>query len=185
MIMDLKPAPHDASLNTTSYYSWNNFDFHTDLSFAAEPPDLVAMLCVQPDARREGLSLLADARACLPGLSGSILAELQRPQFTFSAPAHYRGETLPQRPILTRNLSGGFDIRVRFDKLTTESASAKQALRELYDALDACKQVFLLEKNSVSVMDNRRLVHGRTAFTPSFDAHDRHLKRIYGMRHHG
>jgi L-asparagine oxygenase len=185
MIMDIKPTPHDTSVKAVSYYTWNSFNYHTDLSFADAPPDLITMICVLPDARREGLSLVADSRACVSGLSDSALAELQQPQFTFGAPAHYRGESLRQKPILTRNQSGHFDIRVRFDKMTAESAGANRAVRELYDALAGCKQEFFLERNSGYIVDNRRLVHGRSAFTPSFDAHDRHLKRIYGMRHPG
>jgi L-asparagine oxygenase len=182
MIMDIKPVRHDPATQATSYYTWNDFDYHTDLSFADTPPDLIAVLCVQPDARREGLSLFSDARSCLAGLSAPALQELQQPQFTFSAPAHYRGKRLPLKPVFTRNQNGQFDIRVRFDKLTTESAPAKQALRELYNVLDAGRREFFLEQNSGYVVDNHRIVHGRSAFTPSFDESDRHLKRIYGMR---
>ncbi len=32
------------------------------------------------------------------------------------------------------------------------------------------------------MIDNRRVVHGRTPFSPTFSDTDRHLKRILGMR---
>lgn len=183
MIMDIKPSPHDTTENPTSYYTWNDFDFHTDLTFAETPPELLAVVCVQPHAHGEGFSLFADAECCLRYLSRSALHELQKPQFEFGAPLHYRGGPISRRPVLTLNAKGKFDLRLRFDKLTTPNEQAKSALRELYEALNRARVQISLKQNSAYILNNRRVVHGRTAFTPVFDATDRHLKRIYAMRH--
>jgi L-asparagine oxygenase len=182
MVMDLKPVKHAMSVETTSYYSWNDFDYHTDLQYVDDPPDFIAVLCVTPDARGEGRSIFADVRAVVPDLRPSTLAELQQPSFVFKAPPHYRGGLVARKPVLERNAHGEFLVRVRFDRASTDTPEAEAALKELSAAFDRHRIEFLVKRSEAYVIDNRRVVHGRTPFSPTFSASDRHLKRILGMR---
>ncbi|MBA3532095.1 MAG: TauD/TfdA family dioxygenase [Ardenticatenales bacterium] len=182
MIMDLKPVRHEMSVETTSYYSWNEFDYHTDLSYVDEPPDFIAVLCVQPDPNGEGESIFSDVRVSAPALSPEAISALQEPHFTFRAPPHYKGGRVVQLPILERTPAGELTLRVRFDRLEAEGVEAQAALQELYHTLDQNKVEILLPHHSAYIVDNRRVVHGRSPFTPTFDERDRHLKRILGMR---
>jgi alpha-ketoglutarate-dependent taurine dioxygenase len=182
MVMDLKPVPHEMTKETTSYYSWNEFDYHTDLSHVDAPPDLIIVLCVTPDARGEGRSIFADVRAAAPELSAAALEALQKPQFVFRAPPHYRSGRAARLPILSRNAQGEWQIRVRFDRTTAETPEAEGALQELSAALDKHRLELLLDKNTAYIVDNLRVAHGRTPFTPTFSEGDRHLKRILGVR---
>ena len=86
------------------------------------------------------------------------------------------------QPVLSRNEEGRLTLKVRFDRMTGKTEEAEQALYELYQALDKNKFSFLLNPNALYIADNRRVVHGRKAFTATFDENDRHLKRIFGMR---
>jgi L-asparagine oxygenase len=182
MVMDIKPIKHEMSVETTSYYSWNNFDYHTDLQYVDAPPDFIAIICVRPDARGEGRSIFSDVRAAVRDLSPQIVAELQKPNFLFKAPPHFRGGLLARKPILERDARGEFRVRVRFDRATTETPEAEAALQSLSAAFDKHRIEFLVDKDSAYVIDNRRVVHGRTPFSPTFSASDRHLKRILGNR---
>jgi GNAT superfamily N-acetyltransferase len=182
MVMDLKPVKHDMSVETTSYYSWNNFDYHTDLQYVDDPPDFIAVICVTPDANGEGRSIFADIRAAARDLSPDTLAELQKPNFIFKAPPHYRGGLVARKSILDKDARGEFRVRVRFDRATVEAPEAAAALEELSAAFDRHRIEFLVDKNQAYLIDNRRVVHGRTPFSPTFSDSDRHLKRILGMR---
>lgn len=182
MVMDIKPIKHEMTVETTSYYSWNNFDYHTDLAYIDEPPDFIAIICVQPDANGEGRSIFADIRAAVADLAPETLAELQKPNFIFKAPPHYQGGRVVRIPILARDAQGEWTIRVRFDRAGTDLPAAEAALQALSAALDKHRIEFLVGQNSVYIIDNRRVVHGRTPFSPTFSTTDRHLKRILGMR---
>ncbi|HEY4579656.1 MAG TPA: TauD/TfdA family dioxygenase [Candidatus Acidoferrales bacterium] len=182
MVMDIKPIKHEMSVETTSYYSWNNFDYHTDLQYVDDPPDFIAIICVTPDAHGEGRSIFADIRAAVQDLSPQALAELEKPNFSFKAPPHYKGGLVARKPILDKNAQGEFRVRVRFDRASTDTSGAEAALKGLSAALDKHRIEFLVEKNQVYIIDNRRVVHGRTPFSPTFSDSDRHLKRILGMR---
>lgn len=183
MIMDLKPTPHTMTADTTSYYSWNEFDFHTDLSYVPAPPDFIAVICVQPDANGEGLSVFSDVRTS--SLSRGAIGELTQPNFSFRPPPHYREKAAVKKPVLSLNANGEYILQVRFDRMSADTPEAEEALKELYDALDQNRIAFLLPKHGVYIADNRRVVHGRTPFTPHFDTSDRHLKRILGVRRTG
>jgi len=182
MVMDLKPVKHEMSVDTTSYYSWNNFDYHTDLQYVDDPPDFIAVICVTPDAKGEGRSIFADIQAAVESLKPETLAALQKPNFIFKAPPHYRGGLVARQPVLDKNAQGEFRVRVRFDRATTDTPEAAAALEELSAAFDQHRIEFLVDKNQAYLIDNRRVVHGRTPFSPTFSESDRHLKRILGMR---
>ena len=182
MVMDIKPVQHQMSVETTSYYSWNNFDYHTDLQYVDDPPDFIAVLCVTPDAHGEGRSIFADIRAAAKDLSPQTLRELQKPNFIFKAPPHYKGGLVAHKPILDQDARGDFVVRVRFDRASTDTPEAEAALKELSAAFDKHHIEFLVNQNEAYLIDNRRIVHGRTPFLPTFSASDRHLKRILGMR---
>ena len=179
-VMDLKPDPKSEAEATTSYYSWNRFDFHTDLSFTLVAPRLIAVACVQSDLERRGLTVLSDSRMALSALQVEEICELEKPQFIFTPPTHYRASGPVMKPILIRNQHGSWNISVRFDKVESKSDRALQALRKLRDALDENAESFLLRRDEAYLVDNWRIVHGRTEFSPRFDGTDRHLKRIYG-----
>ena len=182
MVMDIKPVKHDMSMNTTSYYSWNNFDYHTDLQYIDNPPDFIAIICVTPDAQGEGRSIFADIRATVKDLDAQTLAELQKPDFIFKAPPHYQGGLVARKAILDKDARGEFLVRVRFDRASTDTPEAEAALQVLSAAFDKNRIEFLVGQNQTYIIDNRRIVHGRTPFTPNFSESDRHLKRILGMR---
>lgn len=182
IVMDLKPIKHEMTVETTSFYSWNEFSYHTDLSYVEEPPDFIAVYCVQPDHKGGGGSIFSDLRVSAESLSEETIHELQKPNFTFRAPPHYKGGNVVTQPVLTRNKEGNLTLKVRFDRMKAENPAAEEALQELYKALDDNQITFLVNKNSAYIVDNRRVVHGRTPFTPTFDDRDRHLKRILAMR---
>jgi len=182
MVMDIKPVQHEMSVNTTSYYSWNNFDYHTDLQYIDHPPDFIAIICVTPDVKGEGRSIFADVQAAVQELSPATLEALQQPNFIFKAPPHYQGGLVARKAILNPTATGGWQIRVRFDRASADTPEAENALRELYTALDKHRIEFLVGMNAAYIIDNRRMAHGRTPFLPTFSTTDRHLKRILGMR---
>ena len=182
LVMDIKPEePTELGMEISSR-SATAFDFHTDLSYVQTPPDRITNLCIQPDINGKGRTIISDVRDCLFELSKRTVEELTAPRFTFIVPPRCRGGVLDQMPILTKNADGHFEIRVRFDKVAANSDSASAAVTQLYEALHAHRVEFLLEKDSAYIIDNRRVVHGRTDIEFRGDGRERHLKRVYGMR---
>ena len=181
LIMDLKPMPREDAEQISSYYTWNEFDFHTDLAYTDTPPDYITVTCVQPDPEGQGLSLFSDIVDCVRTMPSEITASLQKPLFNIATPPRCISQQV-HRPLLTKDSQGRWRLRVRFDKVSSDCEEGTVALNELHNALERHRTATLLPKNSAYVCDNHRVVHGRTPFKFHNDGTDRHLKRIYGMR---
>jgi L-asparagine oxygenase len=181
LIMDLKPMPRDDTQKVTSYYTWNEFDFHTDLAYVDTPPDYITVVCVQPDPEGLGLSLFADIEDCIQTMPQSAIERLQQPLYSIAAPP--RCITSQNNvPLLRKDANGRWRLRVRFDRVSTSSNDGQAALDALHDAFSRHRTATLLPARSAYICDNHRVVHGRTPFSFHNDGTDRHLKRIYGMR---
>jgi L-asparagine oxygenase len=55
---------------------------------------------------------------------------------------------------------------------------AHMALEKLSAAIELSKQVFKLSAGEVAIIENWKVVHGRTPFVPRYDGTDRWLKRV-------
>lgn len=76
------------------------------------------------------------------------------------------------------------DPFIRYDQelmvgVTTEAVMALSALKS---ALQTVKQSICLRSGDLLIMDNRRVVHGRSPFKPLFDGNDRWLQRVKILR---
>lgn len=164
----LDPA-NEPVLSTTH----RHFGLHTDDFFTAQPVRWVLMHCWQPDPTGGGRSLLADVRQIVPRLSAGALQRLQQPDFP--GPAGWQ-------PILQAT-ARGWQVRFNHRDMVAFAACFGPALapdqRAALDELDEVASVVAsslqLAPGDCLVVDNHRVLHGRTAF----DAHShRLLKRL-------
>ncbi len=155
------------------------FDLHTDLSYVENPPELMAMHVVTASCSG-GHTLLATADRAVSQLDPHDIALLTQPAFCFNPPKHYTGDAeASPRPILRRRSTTSFWVRFRHDGLTAITPAAERAAQRFADALKACQIEIPLPERSVLILDNFRVLHGRTAFENSGSASQRLLKRMY------
>jgi hypothetical protein len=173
---ETKPGERPSFKNAGAFY------FHTDLSYVPEPPLFLLMHSVVNNAGEGGLSLFADIEVVTKGLSALDVAELQKPQFLFPAPPHYKAGGVVTFPILTQSVEHEvWRLRFRRDNLRAESRTGIEAVVQLIKAIDDSHEEVMLETDSLVLLDNQSFLHGRTAFAGS--GHNpkepRHLNRIY------
>jgi hypothetical protein len=70
-------------------------------------------------------------------------------------------------------------LRYDLDLMAGLTPQARVALKSLERAANRARVGVRLEAGDLIVIDNRRAVHGRTAFKPRYDGSDRRLKRAY------
>jgi alpha-ketoglutarate-dependent taurine dioxygenase len=149
-------------------------DFHTD----HHRVDLIAWLCLQQTSEG-GESLLADGLAAFRSLSPAHQQQLRQtmlfehPIFEGDRSTHPVVEDGPSGP----RLYCSFWFEAPPD---AETAEALRAFKRAVHAHEVAR--FRLAPEDVLVIDNRRILHGRTAITGS---KDRHLERYWlGRREH-
>jgi len=143
-------------LSTTA----SEFGCHTDESYLSEPAEAIALHCIR-QASTGGGTILADVRD-LVGTLRVCDAEALRGDF-------------PHRSGSACILSGSNDspaIRYNpyeFSRGKGEVLSTRQrcAMAALDEAIGACAIVIRLDPGDCLILDNRRILHGRTSFDPS------------------
>jgi hypothetical protein len=166
--------------------------FHTDNSFGLDVVDYVGLLCLRP-AKRGGLSQMVSGYSAYHELLARHAEVLE----VLTQPMHIerRGGVLPgesptvQQPVLTRNERG---LILRYLRYWIESGHEKidqpltAAQRQALDTLDAVlndpalRVEFVLEPGDMYFINNRWILHNRTAFEDYEDPDQRrHLVRIW------
>jgi len=164
-----------------SFSNAREFFLHTDLSYVNDPPRFLLMHSIFNDPNSGGFSIFCDIEEALQNLSSNAVAELQKDQFEFPAPPHYRGTSYVRYPILAREEDDAFwKVRFRRDNIHVLSNNGMGALAELVHEFR--KKIFevTLLPNTMAIIDNWSFLHGRTAFTkPGSTNQFRWLNRTY------
>jgi len=156
--------------------------FHTENAFHPHRPDFVLLMCLRPDHERIAELGTACARQVVPKLSEPARAALSAPEFVTTAPLSFglAGASAEPHAVLPGDPE---DPGLRVDEASTEPLTERgaEALRELSEMFDSCRDPVLLRTGDLAVVDNRVTVHGRSAFTPRYDGRDRWLHRTFAL----
>lgn len=151
-------------------YGLNTFPFHTDLAHWNLPPRYFMLRCVK--GYSEVSTLILDGNKLISDIGSEILR---------------RAVVRPRRPRagevrLLRLLAEGPDADIfRWDSLYLKPASriGDRAFADVHNFLGSItpKAIALVEKGDTMVIDNWRMLHGRSAVMESYS--DRHVERVY------
>lgn len=154
-------------------HSHEPFDWHTDEFFALEPADIVLLHCVRPDSNGGGASLLCHIDDVARKLGPHQLEKLQQAVYP-----HARGQT----NILQRQENTWL---VRYNRMLIAEEIGKRRLNldpeaqntllALDAAIELSREEVVLSAEDCLIVDNLRVLHGRTAFSPEST---RLLKRV-------
>ena len=170
-LVHVRDAGADPSLATTRSYQHS-----APLSYHADPTDLVALLCVRP-AAVGGLSTVVSSVAVhnevvrtRPDLAAVLYQPLRHsgPGGSFESPVYRPGRAVHYAPDYIRAAAQAL------------SAAQREAL-DLLDALHHDPRFVLtmdLRPGDMQILDNRLVVHGRTAFRDD-PARPRDLIRVW------
>ncbi|MFH8409877.1 TauD/TfdA family dioxygenase [Streptomyces sp. NPDC018019] len=162
--------------------------FHTDSPLQARPHAYLGLLCVRPSPAGDGQTVLVSAADVAAEIADpGHLRALQDPCYPFAVPQEPGNaeSSITTQPILTMS---GEDVTVRYCPVRVAAGMelAGHALdAEHVDALGAFERaleaehlltVFLLRAGELLLLDNRRLLHGRTDVGPTGTG--RHLMRV-------
>lgn len=195
LLYDVRDTGQDVRYGARFSVTSAESSFHTDASFFDDLVDYVGLLCLRP-ARSGGLSQLVDGRAVFEELSArhpEALAVLRQPfhvdrrggmrageppTATFPVLCQ-QGEQLTYRYLRYWIEAGHEKIGV---PLSTEQTAALDALDEVLNA-PGLRVEFFLRQGETFLVNNRRLLHNRTAFDDFPEPERRrHLVRLWLAR---
>ncbi|MFD7639184.1 TauD/TfdA family dioxygenase [Kitasatospora sp. NPDC059795] len=148
---------------------------HTECAQLPGPPRLMLLACARA-AEEGGESQVVDGRAVLAELATFHPAALE----ALSAPraAYFGGSNGHFAAVLEQLPEGRWRLRLRQDELARFSPEAEAHLPTLHRAVEHHTVRMRLACGQGLVLDNHRLLHGRTGFTG-----ERLLLRALGQAH--
>lgn len=190
-VWDIREVPDAKYTRSTDT---DPFDLHTDSTYSVRPHEVIGMVCAKPAPDGTGVSLLFSAELVASTLRDtgreSELARLGMNDFPYFALGVPEGTPPFQGPVL--DVSGKrARVRYRYDMLCSsldqlaeqgapeaEVRGARAAVEAMQDVLSnsGLATTMLLRSGDYLVVDNTRVLHGRTAVTGSSDRHLRRLK---------
>ncbi|TGO43620.1 hypothetical protein BOTNAR_1662g00010 [Botryotinia narcissicola] len=188
---DVKPTPKSASIeHHARSETMDDFPWHTDCSYALEPPKFFGLHVLQADRCGGGTLSVLQLDKVLKLVSKEALKTLSEGKFRIEVPSEFANGTKSViGPVL--KLVGGDQVgfqrmkcRYRADIIHPLTEEAESALRELNQALaqarmdkgDLCLNLTpqMLPNGSVLLMDNGKWLHARNEVKDP----ERHLRRI-------
>jgi len=151
---------------------------HTEAAFHEHRPSEVLLLCLRGDPAAATTYAEADEIAAM--LGPEALAALSQRRFLTSVDESFMAngepDSLTTCSVMT---SRGGSWRIRYDEELMRGADpeAEGALSDLARAVRAATRSVTLERGDLLVLDNTRVVHGRSAFAARYDGTDRWLQR--------
>ena len=176
--------------------------FHNDsvydesLHFHTFNPDFIILYCHRPDVEGDAITHFVDARTLGAALDHDDIVALREPLYRMAAPSNFtmllnNGEKVWSKPMPI--LSGRADcpeITIAANGVTPTDDRAAGALERLFAVCRDGAQRFdaPLRPGQALMINNRKGVHARSAFNPTFGPEERWLLRanvrrdIWSMR---
>ena len=166
--------------------------FHIDNAFGTAPPDIIGLLCLRP-AARGGLSRFCSVQTLHRRMAEAhprLLARLHRPLLWDRQAEHAPGAPKVARAPMFATVGGGLRARINVSLVRKGSRVAGEEIdAQAADALEALESIAAdpalwfeqdLKRGQVQYLNNRDVVHYRSAFTDDGDpALERHLVRSW------
>ncbi len=155
-----------------------SLSLHTEAAFHPYRPDFVLLLCLRGDyAAKTTYAKLTDILQELPKKYVRIL---EQEQFTTSIDMSYRldGQADTKVPIAILNKKDNtYQLRYDEELIRATNSKAAEALSALKVAITNTTQDIVLNTGDMLVLNNHRVLHGRSTFKARYDGTDRWLQR--------
>src|ERR1051326_2434953 len=154
-----------------------NLDWHVEDAFHPARPTWVSLLCLRTDPAAE--TRIAKAQSL--SLPLGVLKILRQRRFTLRIDESF-SEEIRSTHVLTRVLTGPItNPQIALDPAYTicDHEDEVIALAAVASAANHAHQRITMLGGDLLIFDNRRVIHGRTAYQPRMDGSDRWLKRAH------
>lgn len=165
--------------------SRNELEVHTEQAFSLYRPDYISLACLRGST--DAITYLLDIEEIKKHLTEREYNMLWLPLWMIGIDASFLLKEIEEKkqvrgpfPMLSKKENKTYFI---FDKdlmrgITEESNELIDKITKIYEnnRLGYC-----LQAGEIMIIDNRRIIHGRSSFCPKYDGTDRFLVRSFGV----
>ena len=168
----------------TSIGSNVELEIHTEQAFSKYRPDFLSLACLRSDPN--AWTYILPINILLAHLSVEEIAFLKQPlwnigvdlSFRLRGEAFMEGDIRGPIPILSFLQA---DIFLCFDQdlMVGITEEAQEMISKIVQIYYEHRISICLQPGDILILDNRKVVHGRSAFSPKYDGTDRFLVRCF------
>jgi L-asparagine oxygenase len=184
LFQDMVPKK-ELSTTQTSLSSNVELEIHTEQAFSRLRPDYLSLACLRGDPFAK--TYIFHIHQIIKHLSPEKIRRLREPLWTIGVDLSFKmdgkyefleGDLRGPLPIIYGSQEDPFLV---FDQdlmkgITKEAENLKQEIIQLYYQY---RTEYILSPGEILLIDNRRVVHGRSPFQPRYDGTDRFIIRSF------
>jgi len=179
-VVPLKTMENDQ----TSVGSNVELEIHTEQAFSNLRPDILSLACLRGDIN--AITYILSVKKIIENLSEEEVQMLYKPlwktgidlSFKLNGNEFIEGDIRGPFSILNGNIA---DPRLIFDKdlMFGITEEANNIINKIVNIYDNHRKKIILQPGEIIILDNNRVVHGRSPFVPKYDGTDRFLVRCF------
>ena len=172
------------SKNQTSLSSDIELEIHTEQAFSQLRPDILSLACLRGD--ENAYTYILPVQRIIENCSPHELKLLREPLWMIGVDLSFK---LHGKPFIDGDVRGPIPIlsgpdedpNLVFDQdlMKGITPEAENLVKKIVTIYYTHRIAHCLQPGEVIFVDNRRAVHGRSAFTPKYDGYDRFLVRCF------
>lgn len=185
LFQDMVPCRAMAT-RQTSTGSGVELEIHTEQAFSDWRPDALSLACLRGNAEAE--TYVLDVETVLRNVTDAEAELMRERRWTvgvdesFLAGGKVRADRRGPVAVLSSSSSRGEESLVFDQDLMRGVDDEAEALRlKIVEIYRAERRTHVLSPGEILVLDNRRVVHGRSRFRAAYDGRDRFIVRSFVM----
>jgi L-asparagine oxygenase len=181
IVPDIKMANQQSSVGSSK-----ELEIHTEQAFSKIKPDLLSLACIRGDDH--AYTYILPVQSIISNLNEKERELLRQPlwkigvdySFKLNGNEFIEGNIRGPIPIITgseENPTLVFDQ----DLMIGINEDATQIIKKIVDIYYNNRIKHCLQPGEIMIIDNHKVVHGRSPFVPLYNGKDRFLVRCFGM----
>jgi L-asparagine oxygenase len=183
LFQDVVPI-YSMATNQTSLGSRIELENHTEQCFSKLRPDILSLACLRGD--ENAFTYIMPVQTVIRNLTDEEIKYLREPNWTTGVDLSFKmngnefidGDIRGPFPIISGSME---DPHFLFDQdlMKGINEESQQMVSKIIEIYKANREIHNLKPGEIVLIDNRRAVHGRSAFLPKYNGTDRFLIRCF------
>lgn len=182
LFQDMVPNK-ELSKTQTSLGSNVELELHTEQAFSDYRPDYLSLACIKGD--KHAYTFFLHVNQILEQMSDDEIHYLEKKKWKIGVDISFalNGCDFAARgPLSILKYNGQhYDLVFDQDLLMGMSITSSKMIGEIVDIYYKCRNGYVLRPGEILMLDNNKVVHGRSPFQPKFDGNDRFIVRSFIM----
>ena len=183
LFQDMVPNK-ELSTTQTSLGSKVELELHTEQAFSDYRPDYLSLACIKGD--ENAYTYFLHVNQIVEELTDKETQYLEKKKWKIGVDMSFAlngCDFVTRGPLsILNNRYDHYDLVFDQDLMIGETKTSSKMIDEIVTIYHNCRHGYVLQPGEILLLDNHKVVHGRSPFQPKFDGNDRFIIRSFIMK---